>query len=185
MSKKHSKNLVSKSKSSLYFLIFYCFFFSSCLSNNGQTNLPTQTPLPSYLTWVYPPPSSIIQMGDFTDGVENVSNAVCIELRASELLENGDNNFELTDYLERSSLFIDNEELTNFRQPVFVEDLLETQTRFDRDDFGNLVRTESNGVGPYTLCWPKTLSSGVHTIQFVTTTTSGQKFRYQWSFFIR
>jgi hypothetical protein len=122
---------------------------------------------------------------NFDKGTKEVPAAICIELIASELVEKGDDGLDLTSYLERSSMFVDNEMLTDFTKPFLVENLLGMQSRLEEDASGNLVRLESNGVGPYTLCWRVPLSEGQHTIQFTTSTTSGREFLYRWSFYLQ
>jgi hypothetical protein len=101
---------------------------------------------------------------DFNSGVKNTPSAICIELEASELVEDGDDGLDLTDYLERSFMFIDDEMLTDFNKPFLIENLLGTQIQYGEDTSGNPVRIEGNGVGPYTLCWRVPLSEGQHTI---------------------
>jgi hypothetical protein len=150
--------------------------------------------LPAFLSWVYPPPEAVIELQDYRTGYSifrdgetgeilgPVPDAVCIELRASKLVEHTDANLELDDYLARSTLTVDSSVWTK-SEPVLLFDKLGLVGFEGIDSYtGEIFDNVSNAGGPFTICWPIELNQGVHQIEFQSRTTSGEYFSFRWRF---
>lgn len=170
-----------------WFLLLY--LLPACQVTEPTTiQIPTPLPRLAFVPFVHPEPSSTISSQAYFSGVDSnileTTNAICLELDAHELIEDGDIGLGWTNYLERSELIVDGKSSSNVIVPdSYFGSLSEVIYTFYDPDMEELVEG-SYAPGPFTFCWEIILDKGLHTIEFQTRKTSGKILSYSWSFYI-
>lgn len=187
----------------LYFIVLFTvsiMLFAACQDSRSLEQTPdipiTLTPGPLIL-WAHPQPDSAIELQDYRAGyylgaedietgevdiLSSVSDAVCIKLDASALVEDNDDGLELEDYLARSELIIDGSLWTD-SEPVLLSNELNSAGRYVLDvETLEVLVDNKNAAGPFTIYWEIKLNQGFHQIEFQSRRTSGRLFSYEWSF---
>ena len=173
----------------LYFLVFL-FLLGACQKNvqSPSLTLPEAVPSLEFVREVVPAPNSVISLGYF----ESQQQKICVDFSGRPLLEFGDVGLETEDFLARSLLLVDGKEWRG-TEAEMVADLLMTGSTYYKYDssIGSLLADPEtgkyfggvNGVGPFFTCWlPVHLDMGMHSIEFQSTKTSGEKLTYNWNF---
>ena len=115
----------------------------------------------------------------------SVSDAVCIKLDGSELVEEGDDGLGFEEYMARSSLIVDGSRWTSSAPELLVDELASVRgaEQTINIETGEITGEELwNAGGPFTICWPVKLDKGLHRIEFQSRTTSGKLFSFEWQF---
>lgn len=117
------------------------------------------------------------------EGGTPTPHAVCVQLAAEEVVEEGDDGLELEDYLERSQLVVDGDPIVHDATPhIDLLGVLQVEKKDEVSGERTIIR--SNAIGPFTVCWQVPLAAGLHTAEFQTNASSGKQFTYQWEFHI-
>lgn len=172
--------------------VLFCGFLIvlfACQTENSDFVMLTPIPTPSFLSWIFPEPGSTISLLEFESGYpmpssEMLPNAICIQLKGSELIEQEDIYLDLNNYIERSTLVV-NEKVWVGSDAIPVVDFLGSFQEIKRNPKTGEVNIISNiAIGPFVICWQVPLKIGVHHINYQVQQTSGNFLSHTWQFSI-
>lgn len=149
--------------------------------------LPTPAPLPDFLDYVLPAPGTIYTLAEFNEMKEELSNSyppgeVFFSMHGDnirKLLEEGDNFFDVREFLPRINMTI-NGEVTPWEYYIFSDSYPGVGTD---PVTGETTYSPPGGV-PFGLSYPLEGHIGVNTMEIEITKTSGEIARYSWSILI-
>ena len=168
------------------------------LAEERAPDFLTPAPLPGFLARVYPAPNEVLSIENLGFEIDTqhpaptVIPGVCIELVAGLLIEVGDEGLDSEDFIDRSTLLIDEEPISTNYRPFVISNGLDAVRVMETNEAGEIVRDENglavlgpmNAGGPFYICWKASLGIGLHDVDYSIVTSSGHVFRYRWQFYV-